>query len=272
MRANAVTALLAILAPGDRKREALPSLLAALGDPESDVETRAADGLAGWFLDEAGVGDALTARVPSLRAATGSPDPIVQAHAISALEKMGEPPPAASILAAHNAAIRRRGIAQAAAARDVAAVPLLIELANCDPEEVVRMEAIPVAAALAAPDARDAFLASLIDGPSDTLANVAIRAAGETGATGLGERLRRILASPSGDRTAAAVAAANALKDTSAVPAIAAHLADSSPDTLWETKLALDTLVGAPREVPEWQAWARQRGYLLKERSFPSPR
>lgn len=262
VRANAVTALLAVMVQSGRARDALPHLLEALGDRDRDVESRAADGLAGWFIDEAGVREALAGHVQSLRDATGSSDPIVQAHAMSALEKMGERPPSGSILTADNAAIRRRGIAQAAAAGDVAAVPRLIKLANGDPEEVVRMEAIPVAAALAPPDVRDPFLAALIEGPSGAVANVAIRAAGESGAIGLDERLREILQGPAGDRTDAAVVALRKLKDTSAVPAIAAHLLDASPDTKWDCKLALDILVGPPREVPEWQAWARQQGYL----------
>jgi NAD(P)-dependent dehydrogenase (short-subunit alcohol dehydrogenase family) len=58
---------------------------------------------------------ALAAHTQALRAATSSSDPIVQAPAVSALEKMGERPPAESMLRASNSAIRRRGIAQALA-------------------------------------------------------------------------------------------------------------------------------------------------------------
>jgi len=63
-------------------------------------------------------------------------------------------------------------------------------------------------------------------------------------------------------RPAAAIAALTALRDTAAVPAIAAHLNDRSTDTKWNAKLALDALAGPARGLPEWQEWARGKGYL----------
>lgn len=262
VRANAVTALLAIYVPSGAQEDARRYLLDALGDPDYDVQSRAAEGLAAHLIHEPGVREALTKHLPSLRAAAASPDHIVQAHAIGALEKMGERPPATAILTAHSSAIRRRGIEQAANARDAAAVPLLIEIALHDPEVVARMEAIPVAAQLASPEVRDAFLGPLIDDPEDAIANTASTAAGETGAVNIAERLRKVLAAPGGGRTNSAIVALAALKDKTAVPAIAAHLSDPGVAIPWDVKLALDVLVGPPRGLLEWQAWAQQEGYM----------
>jgi len=262
VRANAATVLLDLFYFGGQKDTARPYLLEALGDPSPDVVSRAADGLAGWFLEDPAVKTALTAHAEALRTAASSSDPIVQAHAVSALEKMGERPPSASMLRAANSAIRRRGIAQALEAHDLTAVPALVDLARGDPDVVVRMEAIPVAAALAAPDVRDALLGDLVADPDDGVAGAAIKAAGDAGAATLASRIEPILAAPEGNRTAAAVAALGALGDTAAVPAIAAHLEDRSTDAKWNAKLALDALAGPARELPAWQAWARGKGYL----------
>jgi HEAT repeat protein len=262
VRANAVTVLLDVFYFNGQLPKARSYLVEALGDPAPDVLSRAADGLAGWFLDDSAVKTALAAHVDALRSATSSADPIVQAHAVSALEKMGERPPAESMLRSSNSAIRRRGIAQALEAHDLTAAPALADLARSDPEIVVRMEAIPVAAELATPDVRDALLGDLVADPSDGVANAAIKAAGDTRAAALASKLEAILAAPEGNRTAAAVAALAALADTAAVPAIAAHLDDRSTDTKWNAKLALDALVGPARELPAWRAWAREKGYL----------
>ena len=262
VRANAVTVILDAMYFNGRLDDARGYLLDALSDPSPDVEARAADGLAGWFLEDASVKTALRQHVASLGEAATNPDPIVQAHAISALEKMGERPPPAAILAASNSAIRRRGIEQAMVARDASAVPLLIRLAHDDPEVVVRLEAIPVVAALASPDVRDAFLLTFIDGEENHLANEAIKAAGDTRATALVERLRAIVARHEAQRTGSAIAALAALRDTSSVPLIAALISDRSTDIRWNSKLALDVLVGPERGLLEWQAWAQQQGYL----------
>jgi HEAT repeat protein len=262
VRANAVTVLLDVFYFHQQKDKARPYLLEALADPDLDVESRAADALAGWFLDDAEIKTALSAHSESLRGAASSPDAIIQAHAISALEKMGERPPAESMLRATSSAIRRRGIAQALDARDLAAVPTLVELARTDPEPVVRMEVIAVVAELAAPGVRDALLGELLADPSDGVANAAIRAAGVTGAGALAPKLEVILAAPEGNRADAAVAALAALGDAAAAPAIAAHLNDRSTDTKWSAKLALDALVGPVRDLPSWQAWARTKHYL----------
>lgn len=262
VRANAVTILLDLYYFTRQKDKARPYLVEALADPDPDVESRAADALAGWFLEDAAVKTALSAHSKTLRTATSSADPIIQAHAISALEKMGERPPAASTLRATSSAIRRRGIAQALEARDLMAVPTLVELARTDPEPVVRMEAIPVVAELAAPDVRDPLLGDLIGDPSDGVAIAAIQAAGVAHATALAPKIEKILAAPEGNRTAAAVAALAALGDDAAVPAIAAHLDDRSADTKMNAKVALDALVGPARDVPGWQAWAREKHYL----------
>jgi hypothetical protein len=61
-------------------------------------------------------------------------------------------------------------------ARDRSAAPLLIELARTDPEVLVRIEAIPVAAALATPDMRDPFLDALVADRDDHVAAAAIQA------------------------------------------------------------------------------------------------
>jgi HEAT repeat protein len=262
VRANAVTVLLDVFYFHQQLPSARPYLLEALGDPSPDVLSRAADGLAGWFLDDPAVKTALAAHVETLRAASSSSDPIVQAHAVSALEKMGERPPAESVLRASSSAIRRRGIAQALAAHDLTAVPALVDLSRGDPEPVVRIEAIPVAAELAAPDVRDSLLGDLVGDPSDGAANAAIKAAGDTQAAALAPKLEAILATSEGNRTAAAIAALAALGDTAAVPAIAAHLDDRSTDTKWNAKLALDALAGPARGLPQWQEWARGKGYL----------
>jgi HEAT repeat protein len=262
VRANAVTVLLDVFYFHQEKAKARPYLVEALADPDPDVESRAADGLAGWFLDEADIKTAVSAHVKSLRAASSSPDPIIQAHAISALEKLGERPPASSMLRATNSAIRRRGIAQALDTRDLTAVPTLVQLARTDPETVVRLEAIPVVAELTAPDVRDGLLGDLLGDPEDGVASAAIRAAGTTGATALAPKIQAILAAPGGNRTDAAVAALGSLGVTAAAPAIAAHLNDKSSDTRWSAKLALDALVGPARDLPGWQAWARDKHYL----------
>lgn len=262
VRANAATVLLDLFYFAGQKDQARPYLLEALADASPGVVSRAADGLAGWFLDDPAVKTALASHVETLRKATSSSDPIVQAHAVSALEKMGERPPSASMLRASNSAIRRRGIAQALEAHDLTAVPALVDLARSDPELVVRMEAIPVAAALAAPDVRDSLLGDLVGDPNDGVANAAIKAAGDTGAMTLASKIEAILAAPEGNRAAAAVAALGALGDTVAVPAIAAHLGDKSTDTKWNAKLALDVLAGPARGLPDWQDWARGKGYL----------
>jgi HEAT repeat protein len=94
------------------------------------------------------------------------------------------------------------------------------------------------------------------------VANAAIKAAGDTQAAALAPKLEAILAAPEGNRTAAAIAALAALGDAAAVPRIAAHLADRSTDTKWNAKLALDALAGPARGLPEWQDWARGKGYL----------
>jgi HEAT repeat protein len=270
VRANAVTVLLDVFYFHDQKDRARPYLLEALGDPAPDVVARAADGLAGLFFEDPAVKTAVAAHTKTLREATSSSDPIVQAHAVSALEKMGERPPAESMLRASNAAIRRRGIAQALATHDLNAVPTLADLARHDPELVVRMEAVPVAAALAAPAARDALLGKLVEDPADGVANAAIQAAGDTGAKALAAQITAILAQPEGNRTASAIGSLGSLGDAAAVPAIAAHLADRSTDAKWNAKLALDALVGPPRPLPDWQAWAQGKGYLPTNGAKPS--
>ncbi len=37
---------------------------------------------------------------------------------------------------------------------------------------------------------------------------------------------------------------------------------NDEPMARGEASLALDTLVGPPRAYTEWQAWAKQQGYL----------
>jgi NAD(P)-dependent dehydrogenase (short-subunit alcohol dehydrogenase family) len=89
-----------------------------------------------------------------------------------------------------------------------------------------------------------------------------IKAVGDAQAAALASKLEAILATPEGNRAASAIAALTALGDTAAVPAIAAHLNDRSTDTKWNAKLALDALAGPARGLPEWQEWARGKGYL----------
>jgi HEAT repeat protein len=262
VRANAVTVLLDVFYFHDEKDKARPYLLEALGDPSPDVVSRAADGLAGVFPDDAAVKTALSAQIDALRAATLSPDPIVQAHAMSALQKMGERPPLESMLRASSSGLRRQGIEQAAAASERSVAPLLIELARTDPEVLVRSEAVPVAAQLATPEQRDSFLDALVTDPEDLVAVAAIKAAGATKAVSLAKKIEAILAMPEGNRTEAAVTALGALGDAAAVPMIAAHLNDRSTDTKWSAKLVLDVLAAPARGVPEWQEWARANGYL----------
>jgi len=262
VRANAVSILFDACYFAGHADTALPYLLQALGDPDADVETRAADVLAGWFLDHSDVRSVVTAHIPRLTAATSSPDRIIQSHAVSALEKLGQRPPAASVLRAQNAAIRQQGVAAALAAHDVDAVPLLVELAKGDPEVGVRVDAIAAVAELAAPAVRDPLLGALFDDASDPVADAAMRAAGTAKASGLADKLRRSLAAAENNRTDAAIVALTALGDKTAIPAIAAHMGDRGSDALWDAKQALDALVGETRSVPDWQQWARSHGYL----------
>lgn len=262
VRANAVTVILDACYFGRQLERARPYLLEALADPDPDVLARAGDALAGAYVGDPKVKEALSQHAEALRAATSSSDSIVQAHAVSALEKMGERPPAASMLRSSSSGLRRRGIEQASKAHDLSAAPMLIALARTDPEVVVRMEAIPVAAELAARDVRDQFLGELIADPDDHVGAAAIQAAGATKASALAKKIEAVLAAHGGNRTEAAITAIAALGDSAAAPAIAAHLNDRGTDTKWAAKLALDALVGPPRELPAWQAWAREKQYL----------
>ena len=262
VRANAVSILFDACYFAGHINVALPYLLEALRDADPDVEVRAADVLAGWYLDRPGVRATVMEHVTHLTAATGSPDRIIQAHAVSALEKLGQRPPAASMLRAYNGAIRQRGVAQAVAAHDVDAVPLLVELARSDPDLSVRVDALAALAELASPSVRDPLLAASFNDASDTVAAAAIRAAGSAKASGLLPDLRRVLGAPENNRTDAAIVALTALMDREAIPLVAAHLADRGSDAKWDAKLALDALVGETRSLPEWQQWAQARGYL----------
>jgi len=209
VRANAVTALVSRFVLSPRKEDLLPLLLRALDDQDPDVETRAADGLAAWFLNDPGVGPALAKHGESLRAAVSSKDHIVQSHAISALKGMGERPPTAALLAASGGTDRREGIEQAKATNDTSAVPLLIQIAKTDPEEVIRMEAVPVAARLAPPATRDALLAALLDGAQPAhVVEAAIQAAVDTGAVAVVPQLRRIVSEQKQGHFATVAAAA----------------------------------------------------------------
>ena len=209
VRANAVTALVSCFVFSPRKDELLPLLLRALEDRDPDVETRAAEGLAVSFLTAPDVRPALARHVASLRVAVASKDEIVQTHAIAALQQMGERPPTAGMLGAVNGEYRREGIEQAKATNDASVVPLLVQIAKADPEEVIRMEAVPVAARLAPPATRDAFLAALIDGAQpDHVVEAAIQAAVDTGAVAVAPQLRQIASDRKSGRTAAAAVAA----------------------------------------------------------------
>jgi HEAT repeat protein len=214
VRANAVTALISCFVLSPRKDTLLPLLVRALDDRDPDVETRAGEGLAAWFLTAPGVRLALSGHLDSLRAAVASKDQIVQAHAIRALQQMGERPPTAGMLAATNGEYRREGIEQAKVTGDASVVPLLIQISKIDPELVIRMEAVPVAAHLASPATRDTFLAALIDrGEPSHVAEAAIQAAVETGAVAVVPQLRHIVADQKHDDLAsAAIAALQALQ------------------------------------------------------------
>jgi len=262
VRANAVTIIFDICFFGKELARARPYLLEALADSDPDVLARAADALAGSFLDDPTVKTALSQRAPALRAATSSKDSIVQAHAVSALENMGERPAAESMLRASSSALRRRGIEQAAKAQDRSAVALLVELARHDPEALVRLEAIPVIAELASPDVRDPLLNELVGDPNDIVAIAAIKAAGNARVSVVQPKLEAILSAPGGSRTEAAVTALADLGAAGAAPKIAAHLDEGGTDTKLSIKHALDKLVGPPRAYTEWQAWAREKGYL----------
>jgi HEAT repeat protein len=205
VRANAVTALVSGCARVSCSDKVLPSLLRALEDRDPDVETRAADGLAGFYLHVPGVRPALARHVVSLRAAVSSRDFIVASHAISALKEMGERPPTGALLVAVGPSYREDGIEQAGATNDASVAPLLIQIAKADPEENLRTEAVPVAARLAAPAARDALLAALIDpAQPDHVVRAAIQAAVDTGAVAVAPQLREIvLADPAGRRSGA---------------------------------------------------------------------
>jgi len=213
VRANAVTALVGHFVLSPHKDDVLPTLLRALEDRDPDVETRAADGLAGWFLNDPGVRPALDRHLDSLRAAVASKDHIVQTHAISSLQYMGLRPPIAGMLSAINGGHRREGIEQAQATNDASAAPLLIQIAKSDPEVVIRMEAVPVAARLASPAARDAFLAALLDDADPDVVLEAIKAAVETGAVAVVPQLRKVVSErKSGNIAAAAMVALQALE------------------------------------------------------------
>lgn len=262
VRANAVSVLFDASYFAGHLEAALPSLLLALDDPHPDVTSRAADALAGWYRDHDGVRAALQAHIEHIRAATASSDAITQAHAVSALEKLGERPPVASILRAQNPAIRQRGVAQTVAAHDLDAVPILAELASTDPDAGVRLDAVRAVGELAVPRVRDPLLAGLFNDPSSPVADAAIRVAGSAQATALIPLLRQLLVAPLDNRTDAAIVALTALRDQEAISLIAAHLDDRSADVKWDAKLGLDGLVGVVRPLAEWQIWARKQGHL----------
>jgi len=209
VRANAVTALVSRFALTPRKEELLSILLRAVEDRDPDVESRAADSLAAWFLHDPGVRSALERHTDSLRASVASKDHIVQSHAITALQQMGLRPPATGMLTSMNGEYRREGIEQVKATNDTAMIPLLIQIAKTDPELVIRMEAVPVAAHLAPPATRDAFLSALLDpAQPPEVVEAAIQAAVDTGAVAVIPQLRQIVSEQKQGHFATVAAAA----------------------------------------------------------------
>jgi HEAT repeat protein len=270
VRANAATALDAlpimdIFGKGafeQNRRDIRRSLIRALDDAAPAVQARAANALALHDLADGDAREALQKHVPQLRAAVASPDERVADDALWALRTMEVPLPLEALLRSSSERFRETGIEQAGIAPDPAVLPLIAQLALKDPAPTVRKRAIQVVATQEPPAERDRILGQLLDDQDDQVAAEAANAAARVGATGVSPHLRQLVERPAGDaRLKAAIHALAKLGDRASVPAIARHLNDE-PTARGEASLALDVLVGPPRAYTEWQAWARQQGYL----------
>lgn len=263
VRANAVTALDDVLyheSGGRESPEARTYLLEALRDPDPGVVARAAAALSARVPRDGEVRQALLGVRAVLAEATRSRDRIAQRHATLALGALSERPSAEGLLRSTDAELRRQGIA--AAAQDPAALPALLEVARRDPDALVRLEAIPVAARLAPAAERDALLRELLADPESTLAGAAATAAGAQGATALASVLREILRQPADLRLVPALGALGALRDQEAVPLIVALLSDGRATVRSSCAAALNAILAPtpPRTYPEWVAWAQREG------------
>jgi HEAT repeat protein len=269
VRANAATALdeLPIMDAfgksvfAENRRDIRRYLLAALDDPDLMVVARAANALSLHDLNEENVRTTLQQHLGRIRAACAAPSERVADDALWTLRHMDEPLPLDLLLRSSNARFRDMGIEQAGISPDAAMVPPLIAIAERDPEPALRRRAIPVIAEQAPPAVRDALLQRLVEDPDEKVASEAIRAVIKMGMVSLIPQLRQLLGRSSGARLQATIRALGKLGDKASIADIAAHLG-ADPDARAECVLALDALVGPQRSLSEWQAWARQQGYL----------
>lgn len=158
--------------------------------------------------------------------------------------------------------LREMGIEEAGVTLDRAAVPAIEAIAETDPVLDLRKQAIQNVTQLATPSERDSFLDRLLDDPNAQIAAEAASAAARTGPSDVLPHLRRMLTQTDPARVQAAIHALAKLGDRTAIPGIAAHMGDSNPVPRGEASFALDVLVGPPRSYVDWQAWAREKGYL----------
>jgi HEAT repeat protein len=270
VRANAATALDALPimdlfgkgAFEQNRRDIRRYLIRALDDAAPAVQARAATALALHDLGDDATREALTKHLPQLRAAVASPDARVADDALLALTTLQVPLPLDALLRSSSERLRQTGVEQAGLAPDPTVLPLIAELALKDPAPAVRRRAIQVMAQQEPPVERDKLLERLLDDPDDQVAAEAAGAVARVKAVALVPHLIQLVARPGADpRLTAAIRALANLGDRAAVPAIAAHMNDE-PMTRGEASLALDTLVGPPRAYTDWQAWAKQQGYL----------
>lgn len=270
VRANAVTALDALPimdlfgkgAFEQNRRDIRRALIRALDDDAAAVQARAGHALALHDLTDDKAREALRNHLPQLRAAVASPNERVADDALWTLRTMQVPLPLEVLLRSRSERFRETGIEQAGIAQDPAAMPLLVELALKDPVPNIRQRAIQVISERFHGPETEKLLAQLLGDADEQIAAEAATAVARAGATALAPDLRQIVARPTGKaRLIAAIRALAKLKDAAAVPAIAARLNDEQP-VAGETSLALNSLVGTSRTYEEWQAWAKQQGYL----------
>ena len=270
VRANAVTALDALpimdlFGKGvfdQNRRDIRRALIRALDDDAPAVQARAGAALAVHDLDDDAARAALHKHEPQLRAAVGNPDERVADDALQALTTMKVSLPLEALLHAKSERLREAGIDQAGFEPDPAAVPLLVQVASADPVPRLRQRALQVLAErYHGPEATQLF-DRLLDDADDEVSAAAAGAIARAGDRSLAPHLRQVIAHPAATvRTVAAIRALAKLADAASASAIAARLNDAQP-VGGEASLALNILLKADRSYEEWQAWAKQQGYL----------
>ncbi|HEX4417326.1 MAG TPA: HEAT repeat domain-containing protein [Kofleriaceae bacterium] len=270
VRANAVTALDALpimdlFGKGvfdQNRRDIRRYLIRALDDDAPAVQVRAGAALAVHDLDDDAARAALHKHEPQLRAAVANLDDRVADDALQALTTMNVSLPLEALLHARSERLREAGLDHAGLEPDPAAVPLLVQVASVDPVPRLRQRALEVLAArYHGPEVTKLF-DRLLDDDDDEISAAAARAIARAGDSSLAPHLRQVIAHPAGNvRTVAAIRALAKLADPASASAIAARLNDAQP-VAGEASLALDVLLKADRSYAEWQAWAKQQGYL----------